>query len=124
MPAAGGPRSSFMLGASRVSARSTGFSHRVGAPTLTGLRPFALPHPDKPCNYQQRGVLPASTRDSGVELTQLFNHYFEEEKNDGAKDHHDHRRARPSAKICLASNPLIRYSARNLRATARPASAR
>jgi hypothetical protein len=32
-------------------------------------------------------------------LTQLFNHYFEE-KNDGAKDHHDHRGAPPDAKMC------------------------
>src|SRR5215211_1171839 len=63
-------------------------------------RPFALPHPDKPCNYHQRGALPASTSDSGVGLTQLFNHYFEEEKNDGAKDHHDHRGARAGAKMC------------------------
>jgi hypothetical protein len=26
--------------------------------------------------------------------------YFEEEKNDGAKDHHDHRGARAGAKMC------------------------
>ena len=65
-----------------------------------GLRLFALPHPDKPCNYHHRGALPASTSDSGVGLTQLFNHYFEEEKNDGAEDHHDHRGARAGAKMC------------------------
>jgi hypothetical protein len=32
--------------------------------------------------------------------TQLFNYYFEEEKNDGAKDHHEHRGARAGAKMC------------------------
>src|SRR5829696_3078339 len=83
-----------------LRARRTGFYHRVGTSCPTWLRPFALPHPDKPCNYHQRGALPASTCDSGVGLTQLFNHYFEEEKNDGAKDHHDHRGARASAKMC------------------------
>jgi hypothetical protein len=56
--------------------------------------------PDKPCNYHQRGALPASTSDSGVGLTQLFNHYFEEEKNDGAKDHHDNRGAPAGSKMC------------------------
>jgi hypothetical protein len=33
-------------------------------------------------------------------LTQLFNYYFEEEKNDGAKEHHDHRGAPAGAKMC------------------------
>ena len=33
-------------------ARRTGFYHRVGALWSTRLRPFALPHPDKPCSYQ------------------------------------------------------------------------
>src|SRR5215212_10899834 len=61
---------------------------------------FALPHPDKTCNYNHRGALPASTSDSGVGSTQLFNHYFEEEKNDGVKDHHDHRGAPAGAKMC------------------------
>jgi hypothetical protein len=46
------------------------------------------------------GALPASTSDSAVGLTQLFHYYFEEEKNDGAKDHHDHRGARAGAKMC------------------------
>jgi hypothetical protein len=34
--------------------RRTGFSHRVGTSCPTWLRPFALPHPDKPCSYHQR----------------------------------------------------------------------
>ena len=47
MPASGGPRSSFVVSAARVSARSTGFSHRVGVSSVY-LAPahLALPHPD------------------------------------------------------------------------------
>jgi hypothetical protein len=64
MPASGGPRSSFVVSAARVSTRSTGFSHRVGvssdylAPALRfalrrewGSVGSALPLPP-PCWYQ------------------------------------------------------------------------